>query len=87
VNLGMDILDWCFEHIAPWLLLLFIAVFAIGTPALFYYLLTTEKITLLKAEWECTETVSRPITTYVKSGEVWVPITSYYKHCVQWTEK
>lgn len=44
-------------------------------------------MSLNKTEWVCMNSRTIPVTTYVKSGNVMVPITSYQKVCDQYNRK
>lgn len=44
-------------------------------------------ISLNKTEWFCTQDHIVPVTTYVKSGSVMVPITSHHRVCTQYNKK
>lgn len=44
-------------------------------------------ITLKKSEWACTESINRATTTYVRSGNVMVPITSNSQVCDQYSRR
>lgn len=88
--MGNDLLDWFFDHVAPWLFLLAIALVAVGIPAYLYAAYQESKqphISLLKSKWACTDMQRTPITTYVKSGNVMVPMTTYANECHQWSRQ
>jgi hypothetical protein len=80
-----DILDWCMEHLVlPVIIALIVALVFVGLPALGYALWKdahSPTFTLKKNEWACTQSHERPITTYVQSGKVLIPITSYERVC------
>lgn len=88
--MGNNVLDWLFDHVVPWIVNIGIALIVILialAPFAIYAEYKAEKFALRKDEWVCSASVERPITTYVQSGNVMVPITTYTKHCTQWTEK
>jgi hypothetical protein len=43
--------------------------------------------TLHKNEWACTNMQRIPITTYIQSGNVMVPVTTYSNECHQWSKQ
>ena len=45
------------------------------------------KLHLNKTEWICMDSHTIPITTYVKSGSVMVPITTYHRVCDEYRRK
>ena len=67
-----------------YLLLLIVGLLALMATAT-YYESKQPHIMLLKSEWACTNTVIVPVTTYVKSGDVMVPIITQTKTCTQWS--
>jgi len=86
-----DLVYDLWERVAmPVVILVLCVLVIVGIPVLCYavYLdMKSPTFSLDKDEWTCTASVERSSTTYVKSGEVLVPITSNYKHCTQWSEK
>jgi len=80
------IMDWLVDIGFPLLFISTIAAAVIGAPVVIYLYATAEKITLIKADWECTGMERRQSTTIVNSGNIGIPVTSEYKHCLQWTE-
>jgi hypothetical protein len=44
-------------------------------------------VSLNKSEWACTQTQTIPVTTYILSGKVMVPITTYSRSCTQWNRQ
>lgn len=47
----------------------------------------TPTFTLYKNQWACTNLQTIPITTYMQSGNVMVPITTYSQECHQWSRQ
>lgn len=82
-----DLLTWFLERLFPLLLLLVIAAVVIVVPVAIYEYATAETFELRSDEWQCSAHVERSSSTYIKSGDVMVPITTHYKHCTQWSEK
>ena len=88
--MGNSVLDWLFDNVMPWIMNLAIVAIVLliaAAPFAIYAEYKAEKFYLRKDEWACTASVERPITTYVQSGNVMVPITTYSKHCTQWSER
>ena len=88
--MGGDILEWIFDHIFPWLIIAFVVFLFFAIPAMIYAWVQDSKsptFTLRKDEWQCTASRLVPVTTYVQSGKVLIPITSTHKDCTQWSEK
>ena len=88
--MGSDILDWYFEHIVPWIILVFIGGVVLAVPFAIYGWYQDSKsptMALKKSEWACTQLQTIPITTYVQSGKVMIPITTYTKQCNQWNRQ
>ena len=84
------ILDWFIDNVFGWLLIggiVILAVIIVIAPIAIYADSQRPEFSLKKDEWTCTQFVERASTTYVQSGNVMVPITSYSKHCTQWSEK
>lgn len=90
MGLGERVLDWMMEHVVTWLVTLLIVgvvVVLIVAPFAIYADMKAERFSLRKDEWSCSASVERPVTTYIQSGNVMIPITSYTKHCTQWSER
>lgn len=88
--MGGDILEWMIDRIFPWLMILGIIALVVIVallPFSLYAEYKAEKFSLKKDDWACSASVERASTTYVQSGNVMVPLTTYSKHCTQWTEK
>lgn len=84
--MGKDILDWIMEHVFPWF---FIIVFIVGFSLLGYIVwkpLQSPTFSLHKSEWVCTDMQTAPFTTYMLSGKVMIPITTYKHECYQWSK-
>lgn len=88
--MGERLFDWLLDHVMPWLMsaaIVAVVLFVVALPFLIYADYKAERFALRKDEWLCSASVERPSTTYIQSGSVLVPITTYSKHCTQWTEK
>lgn len=88
--MGSNILDWMLDHTVPWLLILGIVILVlmvIVAPFAWYAESKAERFALRKDEWTCTQSHERALTTYVQSGSVMVPLTTYSKECDQWSKK
>jgi hypothetical protein len=48
---------------------------------------TSEKFYLRKDQWACTASHLEETTTFVKSGNTDIPITSYTTVCDQWSRR
>lgn len=87
------ILDFADEHIMPWMavgLMVLCVGMLLGLPVLIYCAIKSDNsptISLRKADWACTQSQTIPITTYVMSGKVMVPITTYMHQCQQWNRQ
>lgn len=89
-GLGGDILEWVMDHVMPWLIVGVIAAVVFGIPLLGYAAWRESKdpqVHLNKKHWACTNMQRIPITTYVKSGNVMVPMTTYSNECHEWTRQ
>lgn len=71
--MGADILEWIFEHILPWILIVMILFLFIGLPIMFYKSSHEEKFTLTKSEWSCVHTYTKTWTNMIMVGKVMVP--------------
>lgn len=90
MNLGEKFMEWTFDNIFPWLAgsaIVFVVILIVLAPFAIYAEYKAEKFSLRKDEWNCTASVERASTTYVQSGNVLLPITSYNKQCTQWSAK
>ena len=90
MGLGERAMEWTFDQVMPWLMVLAVAavvLFLVALPFIIYADMTAERFSLKKAEWSCSASVERPVTTYIQSGSVMVPMTTYTKHCTQWSER
>jgi len=90
VTTGERFMDWTFDHIMPWLVggaIVFLVIFIAAAPFAIYADSKAERFSLKKDEWVCSASVERAETVYVNSGKVGVPVTTYSKHCTQWSEK
>ena len=91
--MAWDLMEWFMEHVGGWLLILagLFAAVLLGVLVYGAYLEIfgppETKITLIKSEWACTGSHNVPITTYVQSGKVMVPITSNHLECTQWSKQ
>ena len=88
--MGEAVLDWLFDNVMPWLasaLIIFFVLFLLGLPFLIWADSKAERFSLKKDRWECSKSIQVPTTTYVQTGNVMVPITTYSTQCTQWTEK
>lgn len=88
--MSWDILDWLMEHIGGWFVLAAILAICVGLPLGLYALVMDSQsptMQLRKADWACTQSQTIPITTYVMSGKVMVPITTYTSQCNQWNRQ
>lgn len=77
------------DKVVPLLGMSIIAAIVLAVPVIGYALYKDSQsptFALRKDSWACSASVERSTTTYVQSGNVMVPITTYYKHCTQWTE-
>lgn len=84
------IIDSFIENIFPWLVIFFVAGIIAFIPACAYFVYQDSKkptFTLKKDDWLCAGFREYNSTTYVKSGNVIVPITNHHKYCVQWNHK
>ncbi len=64
---------------------LFLAIIVLVIPLAFKEV--DPSISLVKNEWECSQSVLKNNTTFVLSENVMVPITFQDVHCIQWTKK
>lgn len=90
MSMGERAMEWVFENVVTWLMVGAVAavvLFLIALPFIIYADMQAERFALKKAEWACSASVERPITTYIQSGNVMIPVTTYSKHCTQWTER
>lgn len=78
--MAWDIIDWFEKHILAWIFIILIAFVLIIIPLGIYHLATTETFSLTKSEWQCID--ARQNTTYVKSGDVLIPITT--NDCIEY---
>lgn len=80
--------DFFLDYIMPVIVIaaLFVLLVMFGW-LLWSYFNPAPSISLTKDDWTCTAKERRSSTVYVKSGSVFVPITNYHNHCVQWTER
>jgi hypothetical protein len=88
--MGNDLFEWLFEHVVGWLVSLLLIAFIlllIALPFMIYADSKAERFSLRKDAWECSASVQIPTTTYIQSGNVMVPMTTYSKHCTQWSER
>lgn len=88
--MGNSVFDWLMDHVMPWIInvgIVLIVLLFVLAPFAIYAEYKAEKFSLKKDEWSCTASVERPTTTYIQSGNVMVPITTYSKHCTQWSER
>ena len=88
------IIDFCFEKLLPpavaVILVLGLAFVLIGLPVWIFSTYKQSKsptFTLYKNEWSCTNTQRVPVTTYIKTGDVLLPITTYKNVCHQWSRQ
>jgi hypothetical protein len=73
------------ERVVGWLILLpFWAIVGVGPLELIRYESGPELATLLRSEWHCSAAHQETSTTYVKSGDVLVPMTSTSNVCDQY---
>lgn len=88
--------DFCeaiMDYIADRMAVVFVgfALLCVGIIGLVFYAGVSESrspiLTLKKSEWECTGTRSESITTYVQSGKVMVPLTTYHDVCVEYQKR
>lgn len=88
--MGEAILDWLFERAMPWIIIAFIvfivAGICIGIYAI-YLKSQSQTFTLYKTEWVCTNMQRIPVTTYIKTGDVLVPVMSHQDVCHQWSRQ
>lgn len=90
MNLGDKIWDWIEEYVMPWVMIGFGVLLIAGVIAFIVALITwisSDSFSLRKDDWICTASHVEEVTTYVKSGDVQVPITSEYDECDQWSKK
>ena len=84
-------MDFLVERVLfPALVVLIVLAVFIGLPMMLYAEWQQSKsptFTLHKNEWACTQMQRVPITTYVTSGKVMVPITTYSDECHQWSKQ
>ena len=85
-----EIAGWIWDRLLP-LLMILLAIAIVVVPSWLIYVLWVDSksptFELRKDEWACSASIERQSTTYIKSGDVMVPITSHYKHCTQWSER
>ena len=84
-----NLVDWIGERLS--VVFVGFVLFIVGVLALAIYVEFTKAqsptIALRKTEWECTGTRQESTTTYVQSGKVMVPITTYHDVCVEYTKR
>jgi hypothetical protein len=88
--MGGAILDWLFERAMPWIIITLIALVVVSIGAGIYALYlksNSPSFTLYKSEWACTNMQRIPVTTYVKAGDVMIPMTTYHNECHQWNRQ
>lgn len=84
--IGERVFDWLLENVILWFLVLILMALIITVPIVAYEEYTADKFYLRKDRWTCSASIRNPTTTYIQSGNVLVPITTYEIHCTQWTE-
>jgi len=88
--MGERLLDWMLDNVVPWLMsatIGFIVLVIVALPFALYAESQAETFELKKYAWVCSQSVERPTTTYIQTGNIMVPMTTYSKHCTQWSEK
>lgn len=88
--MGSTILDWLIDNFLPWIVIAALLSAVIGLPVAGYFWWQASQsptLTLTKSEWACTQSQTVPITTYVQSGTVMIPLTTYTKECHQWSRQ
>ena len=86
----LSILDWLTENVMLPLFLVGLVLLIVAAPFLIYHGIQQSKsptFELYKNQWACTNTQRIPITTYVKSGDVMIPVTTYHDECHQWNRQ
>ena len=86
----LDAFDWVMGHLVMPLVLLLVVLFVLALPVLGYAWWkqsNSPTFTLYKNQWACTNMQRVPITTYVQSGNVMVPVTTYADECHQWSRQ
>lgn len=82
-------IDFVFEKVimpVMTVLCLVAGLFLLALPVLFFIDSKDAKyITLDEREFTCTDTQRYTSSTMVKSGNVYVPITTHHTRCNQWT--
>lgn len=85
-----DCFEWLMKNVVMTLLCIAIVVFVLALPFLIYGTYKQSQsptFTLYKNQWACTNMQRIPITTYVKSGDVMIPVTTYSDECHQWSKQ
>lgn len=78
------------DNIMPWIMIAAIVFAFIFLPYVGYQLYQKSKsptFTLIKDEWECREKYRYPVTIYVKSGSIMVPIVTQHEDCILWGKR
>jgi hypothetical protein len=78
--------DWIM-NIVMWALFLLVGVAIAFLGAVIYKEFISEKLTLIKAEWTCTQSHKQRITTLIPIGKVLVPSTSVHDVCDRYERK
>ena len=76
-----DVAGRLLEFFMPLSVILLVVAAVIGIPAALYFEYKAEKFYLRKDEWTCIQSHKESVTTYVKSGEVMVPIATWHDVC------
>lgn len=89
-----DLFDFVMEKLVTPAVALIVAAallfLLVGLPMLAYKDWKASKsptFTLRKSEWACTNVQTIPVTTYVQTGKVMLPVTTNTKVCHQWSRQ
>lgn len=73
--------------VIPIMAVVITVVVAITLPVILYNEFFGEMIELKKNEWICTESVQSQSTSFIKSGDMLIPLTATQTNCTNWRRK
>lgn len=82
--MGGRILEWIVDHVVPWIgivVVVGLCLLLVALPVGCVMAAKSPTFSLQKDEWSCVKTHREPTTTYIQSGKVLVPVTSYHDVC------
>jgi uncharacterized membrane-anchored protein YhcB (DUF1043 family) len=89
MSLSDRIIDWLVENVLGWVFIILLVgliiggiIFAVSA----YKQSQSPTFSLYKNEWTCTNKKTETVTTYVKSGDVLIPVVSHVDSCLQYTK-